>query len=58
MKTVKVSCHFCHELVAQKECCSADKYNGQMGGYICQGCIDVADRLGWVKAQEGKGGGE
>ena len=35
-----VTCYFCHELVDERECSSADEYNDNDGGSICEPCIE------------------
>ena len=35
-----VTCYFCGNLVDERDCASADAYNGDDGGDICQRCQD------------------
>jgi hypothetical protein len=34
-----VNCYFCADLVDERNCIPADKYNGEDGGSICRPCI-------------------
>lgn len=44
-----VNCYFCAELVDERECQRADKYNGNDGGSICLKCVVDQDELNRIK---------
>ena len=39
-----VNCYFCADLVDERHCIPADKYNGEDGGSICRPCVENKEK--------------
>jgi len=43
MEKHSVNCYFCGKLVDERECQSADNYNNDDGGTICNECLKLKE---------------